>query len=158
MSVGGHEVVVDLKQKRCACRKWQLTGIPCFHAVACIQFQKLDPLDFIHECYSTERYLQVYNHILEPISGEQFWEHTEQEAPLPPIKKVAPGRPKKKREKKNDVVQPRENNPHMMKRTGTTLRCSNCGEWEHNVRTCPKEVYNNISLYIRSYTSCLHLI
>lgn len=140
MSAGGHEVVVDLKQRTCACRKWQLTGIPCFHAVSCIFFQKLDPLDFIHPCYSKDTYLQVYSHILEPISGEAYWEVTEAEEPLPPLKRTAPGRPKKVREKKNDAPPTRENNPTMLKRQGTSLRCSHCGQWEHNIRSCPTKV------------------
>lgn len=116
MSAGGHEVVVDLNERTCACRKWQLTGIPCFHAIACIFFQKLDPMDFIHECYTREKYLQVYSHVIEPISGEPYWEHTEQEPPLPPLKRIAPGRPKKNREKKNVGVETRANDSSMLKR------------------------------------------
>lgn len=28
--------VVNLKQETCACRKWDLFGIPCCHAITCI--------------------------------------------------------------------------------------------------------------------------
>ena len=151
MSVGGHEVVCDLKQKTCACRKWQLSGITCYHAVACIYFRKLDPLDFIHDCYRKKTYLQVYGHILEPISGEPYWEVTEQEGPLPPIKRIAPGRPKKNRDKKNDQVQTRANDPTMLKRVGTSLKCGHCGQWEHNVRGCPLKVFS-IHLTLNMWT------
>lgn len=152
MSVGGHEVVVDMKQRTCACRKWQLTGIPCFHAVACIYFQKLDPMDFVHECYTKENYLKVYSHILEPISGEPYWESIEQEPPLPPLKRIAPGRPKKNRNKKNDGIQTRANDSTMLKRQGTSLKCSHCGQWEHNVRTCPSKVVLHLYLIHMSST------
>ncbi|XP_074323023.1 uncharacterized protein LOC141659972 [Apium graveolens] len=74
MMEGGHEIVVDLGQKICACRKWQLTGIPCYHACVCIFFQKQSPLDYMHECYKKKTYMEVYNHVLEPVNGEQFWE------------------------------------------------------------------------------------
>ncbi|XP_074349874.1 uncharacterized protein LOC141689471 [Apium graveolens] len=101
--------------------------------------EKMDPLDFIHQCYSKETYLQVYSHILEPISGEAYWEQTEQEEPLLPLKRTPPGRPKKARVERNDVVPTRANNPTMLKRQETTLRCSHCGQWEHNVRSCPRK-------------------
>lgn len=136
MTEGGHQIVVNLKERTCACRKWQLTGIPCFHACSCIFFQKQSPLDYMHECYKTSRFKQVYSHLLEPINGEEFWEDTLETPLLPPKVRVAPGRPKKKRDKKSDVPQTRENDPHMLKRTGTSLQCSHCREWGHNQRSC----------------------
>ncbi|KAK1397577.1 hypothetical protein POM88_007440 [Heracleum sosnowskyi] len=32
-----------------------------------------------------------------------------------------------------------ENNPTMLKRQGTSLKCSKCGQWEHNMRRCPQK-------------------
>lgn len=40
MSAGGHEIVVNLAENTCACRKGQITGIPWFHACSCIFFSK----------------------------------------------------------------------------------------------------------------------
>lgn len=100
MSEGGHEIVVDLKNRVCSCRKWQLNGIPCFHACACIWFKKENPQDYIHDCYKRSHYLNVYSHLLEPMNGEEFWDQTEAELPLPPNVRIAPGRPKKSRSKK----------------------------------------------------------
>lgn len=140
MMEGGHEIVVDLEQKICACRKWQLTGIPCYHACACIFFQKQSPLDYMHQCYKKKTYMEVYNHVLEPVSGEQFWEETNHTPMLPPLVKIAPGRPKKNRSKKNDVVESRESDPSRLKRTGTSVKCSYCGEWKHNTRSCKSRV------------------
>ncbi|XP_073220694.1 uncharacterized protein [Cicer arietinum] len=34
---------VNLHTKTCACRKWDLTGIPCCHALVCIWHNKADP-------------------------------------------------------------------------------------------------------------------
>ena len=147
MTEGGHQIVVDLKERTCACRKWQLTGIPCFHACSCILFQKESPLDYMHECHNREWYLRVYGHVLEPINGEQYWEETHETPLLPPNIKVAPGRPKKNREKKGDVVQTRPNDPTMLKRTGTSGRCGWCREWGHNTRTCTSKVLLNCSFY-----------
>ncbi|KAK1384831.1 hypothetical protein POM88_022566 [Heracleum sosnowskyi] len=46
------------------------------------------------------------------------------------------GRPKKKRDKTNDIIEKRANDPTMMKRTDTSLKCGWCNEWGHNTRTC----------------------
>ena len=140
MTDGGHEIVCDLKNRRCACNKWQLTGIPCFHACACIFFQKESPLEYMHECHKRSWYLQVYSHVLEPINGPEFWEQTNETPLLPPVKKVAPGRPKKKRDSRSDVIETREKDPTMMKRTGTSIECAHCKGVGHNVRTCKKKV------------------
>ena len=93
MSEGGHEIVVDLKNRNCACKRWQLTGIPCHHACACIFFQKHNPQDYIHPYYERQRFIDLYSNLLEPINGEEFWEATNQQQILPPLVRVAPGRP-----------------------------------------------------------------
>ncbi|KAK1388111.1 hypothetical protein POM88_016289 [Heracleum sosnowskyi] len=46
------------------------------------------------------------------------------------------GRPKKKKDKTNDIVEKRASDPTMMKRTRTSLKCGWCNEWGHNTRTC----------------------
>ncbi|KAL8157247.1 hypothetical protein AgCh_002087 [Apium graveolens] len=130
MSANGHEIVVDLEEKTCACRKWQLSGIPCFHACACIFFKQENPENYLHDCYRRSTFLDVYSHFIEPVNGEQYWEETTQIArPLPPTKRTQRGKPKKKRDTKKDEVKTREGDPTMLKRVGTSLRCSYCGEW-----------------------------
>ena len=32
--------IVDINVRSCDCRRWQLTGIPCFHAIACSGMMK----------------------------------------------------------------------------------------------------------------------
>ena len=140
MSADGHEIVVDLDQRTCACRKWQLSGIPCFHAVACIFLKKDNPEDYIHDCYKISTFLEVYSYLIEPLNGEEFWEETNHCEILPPLIKKQPGRPKKKRDATKDVVQTREGNPTMLKRQGTSLKCSYCSEWGHNARSCKTKV------------------
>lgn len=31
--------MVDLLKRTCTCKKWELTGIPCYHAAACISIR-----------------------------------------------------------------------------------------------------------------------
>ena len=59
-SDGGHELVVNLEKKTCTCRKWDLTGIPCYHACACIAMRN-EPWDHhISGWYKKDMYLKVY--------------------------------------------------------------------------------------------------
>ena len=49
---GGAQYVVYLKNKTCSCRLWQLSGIPCNHAMACIHRSKGSVLEHVDECFS----------------------------------------------------------------------------------------------------------
>ncbi|XP_031375420.1 uncharacterized protein LOC116189820 [Punica granatum] len=62
---------VDLKEMTCSCRSWELSGIPCEHAIACIGHN----------------------------AGERFWETTGFDPIQTPIVKRKPGKPKTKRKK-----------------------------------------------------------
>ncbi|KAF7835650.1 Glycoside hydrolase, family 47 [Senna tora] len=76
---GNH--VVDLNIKECSCRLWNITGIPCKHAVAAIQMNREQPEKYIHDCYSKETYIRTYSEIIKPMPGEVEWMETN----LPPI-------------------------------------------------------------------------
>lgn len=142
-TVGGHVLVVDLKNRTCECRKWDLTGIPCFHAVAYIFNQQENLLNYVHKCYSREMYLKLYEHFIEPI-GED-WPETSLEPLMPPIIQTPSGRPKKVRRKINDVpsISTTQGGKTKIKRSGTSVRCGFCKDWGHNTRTCHKvyEIY-----------------
>ncbi|KAH0672901.1 hypothetical protein KY290_025184 [Solanum tuberosum] len=45
---------VNPKEKTCSCRRWDLTGIPCSHAIAAIWVKKDEPDIYVHECYTVE--------------------------------------------------------------------------------------------------------
>lgn len=141
-TAGGYQMVVDLEAKRCACNKWELSGIPCYHACAAIAWSKKSYEDFIHSCYSKTTFIACYQHTLEPISGEEQWQETDYPRPLPPVKKVQTGRPKKVRSKKTDTTPA---GATRLKRQNTKVRCSYCTEYSHNLRTCPAKV---ISIYL----------
>lgn len=57
---GGYELVVDMDAKTCHCRKWQLSGVPCFHAVACMNSRRLNLEDGLHQCYTIEMFKKVH--------------------------------------------------------------------------------------------------
>jgi len=54
------QYIVDIVQKQCDCRRWDLTGIPCSHAISCMRHERISPESVVHECYSSARYLIIY--------------------------------------------------------------------------------------------------
>jgi hypothetical protein len=56
--------VVHMQQRSCTCRYWELSGLPCCHAISCIYkaSEKLD--DYIAPCFTISEYLKTYEHVL----------------------------------------------------------------------------------------------
>lgn len=87
---------VNLEERTCSCRVWELTGIPCSHAICAIQKMRKDPVDFVAHWFKKEAYMNTYSHCLEVLRGEPFWEDTLGDTVLPPpFVKQLRGRPKK---------------------------------------------------------------
>lgn len=45
---------VKLDEKICVCEQWQVRGIPCLHALACIDTIREDVVDYTESFFSTE--------------------------------------------------------------------------------------------------------
>ncbi|KAF3669419.1 putative DNA-directed RNA polymerase I subunit rpa1-like [Capsicum annuum] len=56
---GENKYIVNLKEKRCTCRIWDLTGLPCPHAIKAMKHKKMKPKTEISKYYSKEITLQV---------------------------------------------------------------------------------------------------
>jgi len=86
--------IVNLEKRECTCRYWQLSGLPCQHAISCIYkaSQKID--DFIAPCYTIQAYMKTYQHVLRPVEGEENWPTSDMPRPLPPAFVKMPGRHK----------------------------------------------------------------
>lgn len=46
-----HRFTVDLKKQECSYRYWQLSGLPCPHAISCIFFRTNSLDDYVAQCY-----------------------------------------------------------------------------------------------------------
>ncbi|KAL0328025.1 UNVERIFIED_CONTAM: hypothetical protein Scaly_2235100 [Sesamum calycinum] len=95
---------VDLQRHTCSCRRWDLSGIPCKHAMSAINSQRLDAEDFIAECYSVATYLRVYQPCIMPVNGPEKWQHTDLPPLLPPNIARGVGRPARARRLEPDEV------------------------------------------------------
>lgn len=80
-------------------RVWDLTGIPCSHAVRAIHSYG-KPLDYAVHWYTRDTYIKTYSHTLEVLHWEDFCDFTECDIMLPPpMKKKLKGRPQRSRRK-----------------------------------------------------------
>ncbi|CAH1441997.1 unnamed protein product [Lactuca virosa] len=61
---------VNLKEKMCACRLWELSGIPCVHAQVAILYTNQDPLNFISSWFSKNNYKATYDQNIHPVNGK----------------------------------------------------------------------------------------
>ncbi|XP_074378168.1 uncharacterized protein LOC141719692 [Apium graveolens] len=107
---GTRSVTVDLEERTCACRVWDLTGVPCAHVVAAIHDRRQQPMSYVSHYFTRELYLRAYGHSIEALRGEDFWElHNTAEMLPPDMPKKLRGRPKKmrRREEWEDGTQSR---------------------------------------------------
>ncbi|XP_031124421.1 uncharacterized protein LOC116027130 isoform X2 [Ipomoea triloba] len=124
---------VHLTTSSCSCRRWDLTGIPCVHAISAIFENGQDPIEYTNWFYSVEAYLKSYEPAIMPISSSDQWRKTGAPPPLPPKYKPQPGRPKKLRRK--DPIE-KEHVPTKLGRIGEKKKCGLCGQHGHNKRRC----------------------
>ncbi|KAK8613507.1 hypothetical protein V6N13_101266 [Hibiscus sabdariffa] len=45
---------------------WELSGIPCSHAICAMYQENKRPEDYVSHWYNKEKYLTAYNHVLQP--------------------------------------------------------------------------------------------
>lgn len=142
------QYVVDKREQSCTCRRWQLTGIPCHHAISSMNANNEDPEMFMHSCYKVETFLKIYSHFLEPTNGKQMWPQSDMPPILPPpavnLKrgKRCLLRRREAHEAPRGGQGPRGEQtasstvPVRIKRGGKKLRCGKCGAIGHNIRRC----------------------
>ena len=91
----GRDYVVELNKRACSCRRWQLTGIPCSHAIACMKGDRLKPENMVSSCFSLSTYIQAYGQQIFPSVDKDEWEDVNAPPILPPLYEKYSGRRKK---------------------------------------------------------------
>ena len=128
----GGQWVVDMVNKVCSCRRWQLSGIPCIHGCVALFSMNRNPEEKVDDCFSKAVYMKAYENILRPMKGAMFWPHTGLSDILPPKARRMPGRPKKNRRKEQGEV----GAGMKLGKKGVAMRCSKCLLYGHNKTTC----------------------
>ena len=93
----GKRFAVNVKGRTCGCRKWDVTDIPCNHAISVILYHGGNPIDYLSHCYSKANYLKTYQPIIYHMPSQDQWPRSNQLIIEPPKSRVAPGRPRKVR-------------------------------------------------------------
>jgi hypothetical protein len=123
----GTPYTVDIMKRTCSCRRWDLSGIPCCHAVSALRHDEFPPEDYVSSCYSIERYCRAYEHIILPCRDVREWDKMNGRRIKAPkyVKKV--GRPAKNRRKQPEEKETK-NGVKKMSKNGVIIHCSYCGE------------------------------
>lgn len=118
---------VDLDHWACSCKGWQLTGLPCCHAIAAIEYTGKSVYDFCLRYYSVESYRLTYAESIYPVPNldlPDLDESTESVVAVTP----PPANPKLGRFQKVKV--------ESIDLSKLKLQCSKCKGLGHNKRTC----------------------
>ncbi|OAO89370.1 hypothetical protein AXX17_ATUG01360 [Arabidopsis thaliana] len=125
---------VNLSHRHCGCNQWDITGIPCPHAITVITEHNRDPDDFVDKHFLTSWWQDTYSDNIKPVRGERMWKRQGKELIHVPERRKKRGRPKKYARIKE--AQESSTNPNKVTRHGRTMTCSNCKRTGHNKGTC----------------------
>ncbi|KAF7843893.1 Sporozoite surface protein 2 [Senna tora] len=113
---------LEKQKKECSCRAWMLTGIPCCHSIAAMNFMRKTPDDYIPACFRKEK-------------GQGGLRKGE-ERPLmrkktrPKRRRLLPQASGGKRKKKVAAT---------VSKSGLNQKCTKCGIIGYNKRKCTGE-------------------
>ncbi|GJV89777.1 mutator type transposase [Tanacetum coccineum] len=137
------QYVVNMDRRVCSCRKWELTEIPCKHAVAAIYNMYENsagvgiPEQWVHAAYRLETWAHVYSFKVNPCNGRDMWPVVESRTVIiPPLYKPLIGRPPKKRKKSNDDIASQSASSGKLSRNGKSVICGKCSNVGHNRKGC----------------------
>ena len=129
-----YSFIVDTNMKTCDYRRWDLSGIPCSHAISCLRHERITPESVVPECYSSNSYLSAYGHNVWPCKDKSTWQKVGGNVILPPVYVKKVGRPPKSRKKQPYEVQG-SHGPRLTKH-GIQMTCRYYGDKGHNRATC----------------------
>lgn len=120
--------IVDIDKWDCSCKGWQLTGLPCRHAIAVCECLGSSPYDYCSRYFTVENYRLTYAESIHPVPVPNVDKPVEGESDMavtvtPPPTKRPPGRPKTKQVESIDIIK-------------RQLQCGKCKGLGHNRKTC----------------------
>ncbi|GKB84735.1 mutator type transposase [Tanacetum coccineum] len=138
------QCVVDMEEKNCSCRKWELTGMPCKHSVAVINEMTITNVDvgvpesWVHSSYWVSTWAKQYSYTINTINGRNLWsKHPSPYIIIPP--KIHPqiGRPPKSKKKSAGEISSQKMSANgKLSRVGKSVTCGKCEMKGHNKTSC----------------------
>ncbi|XP_073365547.1 uncharacterized protein [Aegilops tauschii subsp. strangulata] len=92
---------------------------------------KVHPEDYVHPFFKKQMYKTVYQHIIYPVPGPEFWPNTNTPDIEPPVFREKKGK-KQTARRKGEFEVPAPNDTSRM----GTITCSNCGKQGHMWTLC----------------------
>ncbi|XP_078436837.1 uncharacterized protein LOC144707542 [Wolffia australiana] len=125
--------IVDIRNRCCLCRGWQLYGLPCVHAVAALHSCRQNVSRFAESFFTVANYRKTYSQTIHPVPDKSLWRDMGGEGESkavemminPPKSLRPPGRPRKKRIRAEDRG-----------RVKRVVHCSRCNQTGHFRTTC----------------------
>jgi hypothetical protein len=126
---------VDLNNRTCSCQRWQITGLPCTHALCLIlSMRNRSVEDYIDDYYSVDKFKKAYEHVIAPMTDRDQWPKVDMGFKLwPPRLMRAAGRPRSRRIKSAEEGG----------KTTRQVKCKRCGQFGHMAKTCNETVYDS---------------
>lgn len=127
--------IVDIRNRCCLCRGWQLYGLPCAHGVAALLSCRQNVHRYTESCFTVATYRKTYSQTIHPIPDKSLWKELSEQnlngvdkvemIINPPKSLRPPGRPRKKRVRAEDRG-----------RVKRVVHCSRCNQTGHFRTTC----------------------
>ena len=105
VQVKDYSHIVDIASKTCDCMRWQLTRIPCSHAIACLRHERIKLETVLPACYSIQTFNAAYRFNIWPCRDKSEWEKVDGPQVQPPLYEKKIGRPPKSRKKQPHETQ-----------------------------------------------------
>jgi hypothetical protein len=126
---------VNLEARACSCRKWQITGQPCIHALYFITSMRgpVSEIDqYVHEFFSVAKFNATYAENVPAMEGKQQWDVVDPGFILSaPVQNRPPGRPRKTR------IRAKSEGKGL---GGRRKKCSRCGRLGHRGSHCKESI------------------
>ncbi|GMN45101.1 hypothetical protein TIFTF001_014303 [Ficus carica] len=130
--------IVDMSERTCTCRRFQVDQIPCPHAMAVCNHRQIDPYNYCSIYYTKDYLYACYSSVVHPIGSAEGWDVPEEvrsQIVNPPNTKRGPGRPRVRR-----ILSQGEEHE--------SIWCGRCNGYGHNRQTCT----NSVPLRVRPTT------
>ncbi|KAL5552178.1 hypothetical protein UlMin_002354 [Ulmus minor] len=125
---GELEGVVDIFNKTCTCKEFDIDKLPCVHAVAAAHHAQVSVYNLVSPYYTKEYYLLAYGETIYPVRSQSQWDVPNEVVTrivLPrEVKEKKRGRPKTSRFPSVGEFRKRKN------------RCGKCGAYGHYKKKC----------------------